>query len=633
MDGVALVANPPNVRRHHGARRLLLYILPPVLLLAAMIQAHQPQPTFSSIADNAILPVTAPAEFTFRLPVARTIQVRVTPHVDGEVRYSLPLIGDRLYRRVAFVPAQTWQPGVAYSIALTDVASAVPGWQRQSDYTFQFTAAPAPTVASISPNADQVLLADAAFRVQLNSAVDASTSFGFTLEPAIPVTSELSEDKKTYVITPTQLLPQGDAISLNIQRTVHRLDFATQEIAEQGTPETLSTQKWQVRTAPGVASVEPQGVNQSLTTPIVIVLTEAASLENFTKAVSVVPPVVGEWTTSDNRTFTLTHEPLAQYTTYTVTLANTLRTQDGGFLPTTTPSQFRTIGPVRLESSTPAHKAVGVGVRSSPRFTFDQDVNTTDTVKHFRISPSVQGTFSWSGNTLRFTPAKALAFDTTYTVTLTKGIVGLAGFPSAQDMTVQFTTEHAVTRLAVPFHRQEHKLSCEIATLVMALRYRGISIGEQTIIDAIGFDPTPKKNGIWGDPDVAFVGDIDGQQPGTGYGVNAAPIAKAGSAYRTTRAFKNGTLTDVLNEVKAGNPVIVWGNAASGRRVDWRTPTGKTVLAIVGEHTRVVVGFTGSASNPVSIITLDPLFGEKRFTKNAFLADWALLGNMGVVVE
>lgn len=633
MDGIAIpLAQPTFVRRHHAARRLLL-ALPVVAIVVAVILANQPRPSFAYQGEGVTLPLTQPAEFTFTWPVARTLRVSVSPHVEGEVRFGKPLVGSRGARSVAFVPAQTWQPNTTYQVTLTDVESAVPGLQRTAEYSFSFTTASAPGVSSISPSTDTVLAADAAWRVTLDRPVDTTTQFDFSLEPNIPVRSEWNEAERAYVVTPLQLLPQGASVTLRVQRTVRRLAFETQEVEGQGEAETLATAMWQVRTAPGVAAFLPQGTNQALTAPISVTLTEPADLQAFTTSVSLSPAVVGEWVTTDDTTFTLQHQPLAQRTTYTLKLAPTLRTKSGGFVPENVASQFSTIGPVVLASASPAHSAKGVGVRSSLRFTFDQTVDRTSAEQRFRISPATAGKFSWKDATLTFTPAKPLAFDTTYTVVLRAGIVGAAGFPSAADSTVQFATEHAVTRLAVPYHRQEHALSCEIATLVMALRYRGVSIGEQKIIDAIGFDPTPKKNGIWGDPDIAFVGDIDGQQPGTGYGVNAAPIAKAGSAYRTTRAFKNGSLTAVLNEVKAGNPVIVWGNAASGRRVDWKTPTGKTVLAIVGEHTRVVVGFVGSAENPTTIITLDPLYGEKRFTKAAFLADWARLGNMGVVVE
>ena len=57
------------------------------------------------------------------------------------------------------------------------------------------------------------------------------------------------------------------------------------------------------------------------------------------------------------------------------------------------------------------------------------------------------------------------------------------------------------------------------------------------------------------------------------------------------------------------------------------------MVAINGEHTRVVIGFIGPADNPSKIITLDPLSGEKYFTKASFMSNWGLLNNSAVVVE
>ena len=77
----------------------------------------------------------------------------------------------------------------------------------------------------------------------------------------------------------------------------------------------------------------------------------------------------------------------------------------------------------------------------------------------------------------------------------------------------------------------------------------------------------------------------------------------------------------------------MWGTVGTGTRIDWQTSDGDNVVAVNGEHTFVVIGFVGSASDPEKIIVLDPLYGERYFTKDNFLWRWGLLGNSGVVVE
>ena len=81
--------------------------------------------------------------------------------------------------------------------------------------------------------------------------------------------------------------------------------------------------------------------------------------------------------------------------------------------------------------------------------------------------------------------------------------------------------EPATIKLDVPYHRQEHSLSCEIAALKMALDYYGLKISESDLIKELVFNTkdSRSKNNIWGDPDLGFVGNIDGKIPNGGYGV------------------------------------------------------------------------------------------------------------------
>ncbi len=182
-------------------------------------------------------------------------------------------------------------------------------------------------------------------------------------------------------------------------------------------------------------------------------------------------------------------------------------------------------------------------------------------------------------------------------------------------------------------HYQQHTLSCEAAALTMALQYKGISITENQIISAIGFDSTPHTSTTWGDPQQAFVGNIDGQQPTTGYGVYWQPIARVGARYRPTQVFTGGTIQQLTQSIVNGNPVVVWYNADSGQRIDWHTTDGRHIVAIDGEHAVTVRGFTGPQDNPTGIIYNDPLHGTVTASVSTFSSQWSLLGNAGVVVQ
>ena len=188
--------------------------------------------------------------------------------------------------------------------------------------------------------------------------------------------------------------------------------------------------------------------------------------------------------------------------------------------------------------------------------------------------------------------------------------------------------------LKVPFHKQEHSLSCEIAALKMVLDYHDVSVTESELLRDLVFDtkePRSKEN-IWGDPDKGFVGDIDGKIPNIGYGVYGNPIVDLALQYRDAKKLENALLADILTEVADGHPVIVWGSLSSGKDISWQTPEGKYVKAVYGEHTRVVIGYKGTLENPKYIVLLDPIYGQITMSKNKFLKDWGLLGNKAVVV-
>jgi uncharacterized protein YvpB len=620
------------VRRHHGFLKTLI-ALPVFLGFAVFFLTRQPQPTFSSNLVAGRLPLDAPVVLDFSWPVSRNLEFRISPHIDGELSFESAWLREHLVTRAVFTPDFSWPANTNYEITLANIKNAIPGIQNPKIYALNFTTNELAEIKQITPGLSQVIGADAQWQVDLNQPVSRFEEYLFQFDPNVEFRISKKAGQSAYVIVPQQLLGQGRKYTLKIFQIQKKYVFSTDEIASQSEPVLLAQHAWQVKEPPGVAKVSPTGQNIGLAENLEIVFTEKLDLQVFLENVSLEPKLSGSWSSVDGKTFLFFPEDLRQETTYTVKIKAGAKTLDGGYLPDEVVYQFSTIEPVKILESQPKANALGVTVGSALRFIFNQPVDKKSAEANFGISPNVKGDFSWAENTLIFKPASALAFNTTYNVVFKKGISAPAGLASTEEHRLTFLTEVSVTRLAVPFHRQGHKLSCEVATLVMALRYRGLDIGEQPLIDFIGFDPTPKKNGVWGDPHRAFVGDINGQQPGTGYGVYWEPIAKAANQYRTARAFTKGQLTDITNEVKKGNPVIIWGTAGTGRRIDWKTRDGKNIVAITGEHTRIVIGFVGSASNPSKIITLDPLYGEKNFTQSAFLANWGLLGNSGVVVE
>lgn len=186
--------------------------------------------------------------------------------------------------------------------------------------------------------------------------------------------------------------------------------------------------------------------------------------------------------------------------------------------------------------------------------------------------------------------------------------------------------------LPVPYHRQEHSLSCEVAALKMALGRYGVAVTEAELIRQLPFDLTPRRGDLWGNPHEGFVGNIDGRMMVDGYGVYWEPIAKLGSRWRRTEVLRGASAAQVAAHVAAGRPVVVWGAYGRPTAYQWRTTDGSVVHAVNGEHARVVTGFSGTPDNPTEFLLLDPIFGRLVWSTDTFERNWGTLGHTGVVV-
>jgi uncharacterized protein YvpB len=169
-------------------------------------------------------------------------------------------------------------------------------------------------------------------------------------------------------------------------------------------------------------------------------------------------------------------------------------------------------------------------------------------------------------------------------------------------------------RLKVPWYHQQHRLSCEAATLRMAHNYfkPGSIDYDKSVLKVVGVDKRPKKGNRWGNPNKVFVGNVNGKMMSTGYGVHYAPIARAATKYSPCRpALKlvNPSRATISKYVAMGFPVIVWGahRGATGiYKKKWTAWDGDPITAWSVEHVWVVVGFHGKAGKPTSFIVHNP---------------------------
>lgn len=192
--------------------------------------------------------------------------------------------------------------------------------------------------------------------------------------------------------------------------------------------------------------------------------------------------------------------------------------------------------------------------------------------------------------------------------------------------------------IPIRIDKQDHALSCEVATLKMVLDHRGVAVDESELIAHVGFDPTPKSyqvgRVIWGDPNEAFVGNIDGRMMVTGYGVHWRPIARVANKYRRSLGFEKWDADDLIRELQGGNPIVIWGCLGRCNEQVWYTDVNdqKPVKVVSYEHTFVVNGFNGAPDDVQGFWLIDPIYGRKYMELSAFMNMWETLDNSGVVV-
>lgn len=180
-------------------------------------------------------------------------------------------------------------------------------------------------------------------------------------------------------------------------------------------------------------------------------------------------------------------------------------------------------------------------------------------------------------------------------------------------------------KLDVPFHHQQHKLSCEAATLRMLLLYKGIDEPEDSIIAKTPVGP------MGADPDQVYVGSIDGVQFVSGYGIHWEGLSNVARTYLPASTFHQVDLHFLIDRLHEGKPLIIWGSfVRNPRDASWTTPEGKYVHAVRGEHTFVVTGYAGPRREPTHIFTIDPLSGEWVFRTGDFIKNWEFYYNSGM---
>lgn len=622
--------HPKHLRPKTLAGQLLILSSWALALWAGWLFFTIPQVDVALPSGEAVS-LRSPIRIQFNQPVKRSLlRLEINPPVAGEWHFENSVSRTHLYRTVIFQPERFLEPGKTYAVTVKGIANFLTS--KRGKYRYIFKTQTLPAIRSTSVNANQVGVGICEnVTVHLDKENDHLAEFSFALEPAVEIETAY-DGKLTYTLKPKNCLQQGQSYILRAQRspTIYGSDGS---LLLQGETEALLALTFQTKNAPGIENIAPQGDKVLVDSQIQVNFSEAMSTKETERYLSVTPAVNGTWTWQDEKTLVLkSQNPLSHAAHYALVIKAGLPDAKGGFLDKETSFTFSTIGYVSVSAFSPANHTTAASARSRIKVSFDQIVDHASAQNAFSLSPPAEGSFTWTDNTLIFTPNNPLDKDSNYQITVAAGVKSRYGLDSNQVFTAGFATEESVTTLNVPLDFQDRALSCEAASLKMALAYKGINVSEDQIMSHIGYDPTLRQNGVWGDPDAAFVGSIDGQQNTTGYGVNAIPIAKAANNYRRAEAFTGWSISRLAQEIAANNPVVIWGVLGSAYRDPWVTPSGKTVQAWKGEHARTVIGFTGKPAKPRLFIINDPVAGRIRWTAAQLRDNWAAFEYMGVAI-
>ena len=572
----------------------------------------------------------------FSRPVDRNSLIpKISPEVQGEWTYEKPLFEEHLYRELVFKPTYVLMPETDYSVQLNGIKRILNIGSAQN-FSFGFLTQELPKVEKVSPENDKNNISPfSEIKVALTKPNSELVNFDFILSPKKEVKAILNSTKDEYTLSVEEGFSQGVKYNLKIIGTFVVEDKNSKEIIFQGDAKELYNGNFKIAPPPKISSFGPTSQSVLTTENIEIVFTDLMDKKSVENNFFITPTVKGSFSWSkDEKTLTFKPtEKLPYQTSFTATIKKGTKNQNNGYLAKDTKFSFKTIGRV-FASFYPQNGASGFGVASSIKVYFNQAVNQESAKSKFKIEPAIDGVFSFQGNTMTFNPSSSFDYQKKYKVIVASGIKSVYGLDSNQSFSTSFTTQSQTVKLGVPMDFQDYPLSCEAASLKMALAYKGIYVSEDTIMGYVGTDPKIRNGDIWGDAYNIYVGNISGSQNTTGYGVYWDPIAKAAKVWRSgSEAFTGWSISDLTKELKNGNPVVVWGIYGSGYEDPWHTKDGKYIYAWKGEHARTAIGFVGNYNSPSSIILNDPYDGQIYRSTSSFMSDWNVFGRAGVVVR
>ncbi|HNT29871.1 MAG TPA: Ig-like domain-containing protein [bacterium] len=565
-----------------------------------------------------------PIALGFNVPVdLQKLELHMEPETEGEWEYDYFLGQERYAFGATFHPSISFPPGEKVMVYVAYMANPFhPG--AGQEYLLEFTPTPLPSITDTQPQQrEEDILVDTAVVLSLDHPNGPHAQWEITVSPETEFS--LVEKSDSLVINFASDLNQGTIYTLAAERIPVMYDLRDQQVRNAGEAESVLTLTFETVRPPFIASFSPEGTGILADTPVIIAFDTAMQPESVEQLATLTPETAGVFSWNDEKTvMTFTPEAWQKETTYTITLAKGTTNAKGGKFEADISYSFATIGAVRVVSTSPASGASGIGVGTSIGISFDQDVDHASAEQAFSLTPSVPGGFNWQGNTMYFDPAGNLGYNTAYTFRLTSGIKSVHGLNARESFQGSFTTQDARVMLDVPLYYQgrsgDSAFYCNLVSARMLLAYRGVYISDAQMRADAGYGGVRGS----GNPHNGFV---------TNYGTYWGPVSAGAGKYRSVRLMSGGNLTELLQEVQNGNPVMIWGQNgwSTPTNISWTADDGTSIYAVSGMHSVVVKGFQGTPENPTAIYINDPWRGSTTLTVAKFKSNWSYF-NMAMVV-
>ncbi|MBD3363302.1 hypothetical protein GF362_06290 [Candidatus Dojkabacteria bacterium] len=571
----------------------------------------------------------------------KDLRLNISPETEGNWEYIKSFSFLPFVRKIKFYPKETVYPGHEIMVYLSDVSNITDQQDFRED-NFKFHSVDLPTVENTIPenNSKNVQIdQDIVFKLSHKEGSFVEWNFKINHDESYEVERNNTDEIKLKFNNP---LKQNTDYIVKIFQVPLAKDTQTNEITKKGESKLMYTINFQTVKAPLITNITPQGSGILTNSNISIEFENDMNKESVENAFSISPQIPGIKSWQNNKKFIF--NPNTQFqknTTYTIKLNKGIKSLVGGTTHQHSTFVFTTIGHVRVVGRSPSSNLSSVNIASPIKITFNQAVDKTSAEKNFSVSPNIEGAFSWSGNTLIFTPSSNLPYSTKYEIKINSGIKSIHGLNSNEDYNFSFITEPKKVVLNVPSYRQVNSKACQLVAARMLLGYKGINKSTNQLYSEIAKDTTPcdAENNVWGNPHIGFVGDINGNHDCAsgqrGYGVYWEPVSGLLSRNGVSnRIYRGWNVSSLAAEIEKGHPAMVWwqNGFSSPDNVSWTTPEGTSIYAVNGMHSEVVIGFIGTTDNPTHFIVNDPWRGRRTLDVGYFKALWGYFNNTAIVI-